>query len=96
MNYQVIWTNSAFDDLLEIEEFIGQPKADRIIESIMSRARQLSQFPEIGTIQEMPSHRRMYRFVVEGNYKIIYSFERSIVQICAVFDSRRDPKNLKL
>jgi toxin ParE1/3/4 len=96
MNYQVIWANSAFDDLLEIEEFIGQPKADRIIESIMSRARQLSQFPEIGAIQEMPSHRRMYRFVVEGNYKIIYSFERSIVQICAIFDSRRDPKNLKL
>lgn len=96
MNCQVIWTNAAFDDLLEIEEFIGQPKADRIIESIMSRARQLSQFLEIGAIQEMPSHRRMYRFVVEGNYKIIYSFERSIVQICAVFDSRRDPKNLKL
>lgn len=96
MTYQVIWTNAAFDDLLEIEEFIGQPKADRIIESIMSRTRQLSQFPEIGAIQEMPSHRRIYRFVVEGNYKIIYSFERSIVQICAVFDSRRDPKNLKL
>lgn len=96
MNYQVIWTNAAFDDLLEIEEFIGQPKADKIIESIMSRVSYLSQFPEIGAIQEMPSHRRVYRFVVEGNYKIIYSFERSIVQICSIFDSRRNPKNLKL
>jgi len=36
MNYQVIWANAAFDDLLEIEEFIGQPKADKIIENIMS------------------------------------------------------------
>lgn len=96
MNYQVIWANAAFDDLLEIEEFIGQPKADKIIENIMSRARQLSQFPELGAVQEMPSHRRKYRFVVEGNYKIIYCFEQSIVQICAVFDSRRDPKHLKL
>ena len=96
MSYQVIWANTAFDDLLEIEEFIGQPKADEIIEKIISRARQLSQFPELGAVQEMPSHRRKYRFVVEGNYKIIYSFERNIVQICAVFDTRKNPKNLKL
>ncbi|AXE18952.1 hypothetical protein DR864_14935 [Runella rosea] len=85
-----------FDDLLEIEEFIGQPKADRVIENIMERARQLAQFPDSSSIQEMPSHRRSYRFVVEGNYKIIYSFEHNVVQICAVFDTRRDPKNLKL
>jgi plasmid stabilization system protein ParE len=96
MSYQVIWANAAFDDLLEIEAFLGQPKADKIIERIMEQARQLSQFPEIGAIQEMPSHRRTYRFIIEGNYKIIYSFERKIVQICAVFDTRRDPKNLKL
>ncbi|WP_428668477.1 type II toxin-antitoxin system RelE/ParE family toxin [Runella sp.] len=67
-----------------------------MIESIMGRARQLAQFPDSGAIQEMPSHRRTYRFVVEGNYKIIYSFEQKVVQICAVFDTRLEPKNLKL
>ncbi len=94
---RVIWTTEALNDLLDVETFLGSsPKTEATIDKIVSRAQQLEQHPESGVIQAMPAHRQQYRYLVEGKYKIIYSYQQSTVYIHAVFDSRRDPGSLKL
>jgi plasmid stabilization system protein ParE len=91
----VIWTNEALNDLLDIEEYLGVG-AESTVDKILARARQLGQHPESGAVQQTPSHRQKYRFLVEGRYKIIYSYQKGIIYIHAVFNSRRDPGSLKL
>ena len=35
-------------------------------------------------------------YLLEGKYKLIYSYRKGIVYVHAVFDTRRDPGTLKL
>ena len=70
----VIWTTAALDDLLDIEDFRGDPsKAEAIIDRILARARQLENFPESGRKQSTQP-KQEYRYLVEGNYQIICSY----------------------
>ncbi|MFN8355737.1 MAG: type II toxin-antitoxin system RelE/ParE family toxin [Spirosomataceae bacterium] len=96
MIYPVIWTNAALDDLLAIEEFLGEGAlAEKVIDNLIARAEQIQLFPLSGT-QMVTSQNREYRFLVEGNYKIIYSFRAEKVSIHAIFDTRQDPNKLKI
>jgi toxin ParE1/3/4 len=36
-----------------------------------------------------------YRYLVEGNYKIIYWIETDFIKIAAVFDRRQNEKKIK-
>lgn len=36
-----------------------------------------------------------HRFIIRGNYKIIYKILNSTIYITDVFDTRQDPKELK-
>lgn len=93
--FTTIWTNEAFDDLLQIEDFLGIDKASKVIDTIIERTRQLQDFPLSGKIQPTQT-RQEYRFLVEGNYKIIYSFRSNKVYINTIFDTRQDPEKLKV
>ncbi|MFY7909793.1 MAG: type II toxin-antitoxin system RelE/ParE family toxin [Emticicia sp.] len=93
--HSVIWTNEAFDDLLLIEDFIGFNKAQKTIDKIIARVRQLEDFPLSGRIQPTQT-KQEYRFLVEGNYKIIYSYRTGKVYINTIFDTRQDPDKLKV
>ncbi len=48
--HSIIWTNEAFDDLLLIEDFIGFDKAQKTIDKIIARVRQLEDFPLSGKV----------------------------------------------
>ena len=79
MKAQVIWSDEALHDIETIYDFLSeqsQPSARLIMESILSRAKQLESFPKSGAKQEFakPSVKG-YRFLVEGNYKVIYSYQ---------------------
>lgn len=89
------WTTPAFDDLLDIEDFLGGAEAaEKTINALFEKVRHLEQFPLIGPVQ--PSqHRREYRYLITGKYKIIYSYEEPEVSIHAVFDTRQDPDKLR-
>ena len=92
----VVWTSEALDDLLDIEAFIEDAsKAEKIIDQIIGKARQLEQFPLSGKKLEMQT-KQEYRFLLTGNYKIIYSFRKDTVYIHTIFDSRQDPGKLKV
>lgn len=99
---QVIWSDEAFIDLQTIYDFLeekSQPAAQRIIESILSRSRQLESFPESGTKQETVKATTIeYRYLVEGNYKIVYRYQPEIqsIYIATIFDTRNNPEKLKV
>ncbi len=93
--FTTIWTNEAFDDLLQIEDFLGIDKASKVIDKIIERTRQLQDFPLSGKIQPIQT-RQEYLFLVEGYYKIIYSFRSNKVYINTIFDTRQDPEKLKV
>jgi plasmid stabilization system protein ParE len=92
----VVWTSEALDDLLNIEAFIEDArKAEKIIDQIIDKTRQLQQFPLSGKKLETQT-KQEYRFLLTGNYKIIYSFRKDTVYIHTIFDSRQDPGKLKV
>ena len=96
---QVIWTDESLKDLEVIYDFIAEQSAKsatKIIQSILSRTRQLEAFPQSGSPQETASKiKREYRYLVEGNYKIIYSLDEKSLYVEAVIDTRKNPTKLK-
>jgi toxin ParE1/3/4 len=89
----VIWSDEALNDLETIYDFLAEkslPAAQRITENILGRAKQLETFPESGSNQEpIKGSVKEYRYLVEGNYKVIYSYqpEGLVVHIEIVFDT---------
>jgi plasmid stabilization system protein ParE len=98
---QVIWSDEALNDLETIYDFLAeksQSAAQRITENILGRTKQLEAFPESGPKQEtIKASDKEYRYLVEGNYKVIYSYqpESQTVHIEIVFDARQDPEKLR-
>ena len=97
-----IWSDEALSDLETIYDFLAenfQPAAQRIVESILSKSRQLESFPESGAMQQtLVSTDKGYRYLVEGNYKIVYSYqpESQTVHVALIFDTRSNPEELKV
>lgn len=87
----VVWTAQALADLDLIHTFLSTKSAksaDKIIQSILSRTRQLRQFPESGKVQQT-QRADTYRYLVEGNYKIIYSYRGQTVYVHTVLTPAR-------
>ena len=93
-NTHVVWTDESIGDLEAIFDFLAahSPKsAQKIVESILFRTRQLEAFPESGSPEEtLKSINKKYRYLVEGHYKIIYWQDESVLYVEAVVDTRRD------
>jgi len=55
----------------------------------------LSKQPRKGQRELLLADRhKEYRYIVEGNYKIIYWVDLATVHIAAVFDSRQNPDKM--
>lgn len=98
----VIWSTEALVDLENISDFLAEKSpsgANRIVENILSRTRQIENFPGSGAEQKtLKNTGREYHYLVEGNYKIIYSYqaERQAVYVEIIFDTRQNPDDLKV
>ena len=44
---------------------------------------------------QLKNRKKKYRYLLEGNYKIIYSVEGILATISSVFDCRQNPKKIK-
>jgi plasmid stabilization system protein ParE len=99
---QVIWSTGALVDLEVIYDFLAEKSgaaAQRITESILDRTRQIETFPESGARQQtIKSTEKIYRYLVERDYKIIYSYQDNaeVAYIETIFDTRQDPQDLKV
>ncbi|HYF67738.1 MAG TPA: type II toxin-antitoxin system RelE/ParE family toxin [Ohtaekwangia sp.] len=96
---KVIWSTEALVDLEIIYDFLAersQQAAQSVIEKILSRVRQIETFPESGAKQVVLKNTdKDYRYLVEGNYKIIYRITDQQAYIATVFDTRYNPDKLK-
>ncbi|MHB1278460.1 MAG: type II toxin-antitoxin system RelE/ParE family toxin [Bacteroidia bacterium] len=95
---QVIFTEQAKRDLDEIRRHFSEVapyKTDEIILEILNRTHQLESFPQSGPEDEfLKSCGLSRRYLVEGNYKIIYRIDGDIVSITQVFGARQDPDSI--
>ncbi|TFV95577.1 type II toxin-antitoxin system RelE/ParE family toxin [Algoriphagus kandeliae] len=100
---RIFWSDRSLKDLEEIfqfyAEFAGIEIGQRIVIRIVNKVGILSSNPELGQIQHFESSLNFpYRYLIEGNHKIIYrlDLEKNQILIARVFDTRRDRSMLNL
>jgi toxin ParE1/3/4 len=96
----VIWTNFAISELKNIYLYYrmvaSEKVADKMRKSIFESTRRLSKQPLIGATEEnLVGLKQGHRYLVEGNYKIVYRVLHDNIYITDVFDCRQNPQKMK-
>jgi plasmid stabilization system protein ParE len=97
---KVFWTKFALNSLSDIykyyQENVSLTIAQNIRDSVFSSARQLEKQFQSGQIEELlVDLDEGHRYILRGNYKIIYKIYNYKVYITDVFDTRQNPEKLK-
>ncbi len=97
---QIIWTNFAISELKNIFLYYrmvaGEKTADKIRKSIFSATKPTLKQPFIGALEEnLTDLKQGHRYLVEGNYKIIYRVIDNNIYIIDIFDCRQNPTKMK-
>lgn len=100
MALKLIWTSDASLMLQDIRDYYiehgGLQVVRQRINKIRDCAKRLKDFPELGKKEEALSNMtHSYRSLIEGDYKIIYYHEESVIYIIAIFDCRQDDVRLR-
>ncbi len=95
MSFSVKWTESAVSDLKGIVEYIeldSLTAAAKVYRQIRTACEKLSRLPKTGRIvPELKNENiELYRELISGHWRIIYSIESKNVYVLTVLDSRRD------
>jgi plasmid stabilization system protein ParE len=98
---QIIWTNFAIGELKNIFLYYrmvaGEKTANKIRKSIFLATKQTVKQPLIGALEENLSELNQgHRYLVTGNYKIIYLVIEDDIYIIDVFDCRQNPTKMNL
>ena len=93
---KIIWSNFASESLKEIylyhKEFASESIAKRLKTNLFNTTRQLNKHPLSGQIEEtLATLEKDHRYLVKGNYKIIYRKVKEGILITDIFDTRQDP-----
>jgi toxin ParE1/3/4 len=97
---RIVWSNLSRYQLQEIYDYyatkVHATLASRIIDRIILDAEKLIHEPFIGQREPLLAKRPQdFRYLVSGNYKIIYWVDNNIIRIASVFDCRQNPEKLK-
>ena len=102
MELVVYWTQFAEDKLEDIYHYYslkaGKKIALKLVNEVVDSTIDLQRNPLAGQEEEILKKRpQKFRYLVSGNYKIIYWINKSRkrVEIVHVFDCRRNPKTMK-
>ncbi len=95
----IIWTNPAKNDLRKIFNYfknkVSLRLAQKIVNSILTNT-SILKTQNIGTKELLLAQlEQEHRFIIDGNYKIIYIIKGNTVYITHVFDTRQNPTKLK-
>ena len=101
MALSIIWTEQAVDDLRNIYDHYnlvaGSQVAEKMIADIIESAFPLIKQPSIGQKEPLlNTHPLEYRYLISGNYKLIYRFDKTSVYIALVFDCRQNPVKMQV
>lgn len=93
---KIIWSDFASETLIEIYKYhktvASIEIAKKIKTSIFQTTKQLIAQPELGQIEvSLLQLNEGHRYLVDGNYKIVYKNIKEGVLITDVFDVRQDP-----
>lgn len=94
-SHQVLWTDTARQDLSDIIDYIAQDSMDNalvILDKIEAHAGLLTTLPDRGRIlpELVDTGISHYREIIYSPWRIIYRVEAQRVMVMAVLDSRRD------
>jgi len=100
MDLKVIWTDNARYQLEDIFDYYKSKEsintAKKLVGKIVDRTITLAKNSTVGQREELLAEREFeYRYLVEGNYKIIYWIEGVYVKIASIFDCRQNPNKLQ-
>jgi plasmid stabilization system protein ParE len=100
MDLKVFWTETARNQLEEINNYYrfkaSIKVAQKLINQILDKALILKTQPQAGQVELLLKHRKYeYRYLIQGNYKIIYWIEDNYIKIASVFDCRQNPNKIK-
>jgi len=94
---QVVWANSAIDDLQRLREYFESASpafAEKLMDQLVSRTRMLADFPQSGRMVPEFENEQL-REVRSGNYRIIYRFaQMDKVEIARIFHTAQLLKEL--
>lgn len=69
--------------------------AHKIRKEILNSTRQLKKHPESGQQElNLIQLKQEHRYIVTGNYKVVYRFEKETVIIIDIFDTRQNPNKM--
>ena len=96
MEVRIFWTEFAINQLDQIFDFYKYKAsidvARKIVTQIVDRSMLLEKNLFMGSWEPLLENRKKeYRYLVQGNYKIIYFVEESYIKISSVFDCRQNP-----
>lgn len=96
MEVTILWSEIAEQQLKEIFQFYADQAsinvARKIVTKLIDRVSILENNPFAGQKEELLANSEDdFRYLVEGNYKIIYWKKENIITIATVFDCRRNP-----
>ena len=100
MGRKIIWSQFAKVQLRRIFNYhlsaTSEQVALRLVEKITFCVNILKDNPQAGNREEsLVTYPQGFRYLVEGNYKIVYFTCENITTIVLVFDCRRDPAKLR-
>ncbi|MBU0487926.1 MAG: type II toxin-antitoxin system RelE/ParE family toxin [Bacteroidetes bacterium] len=100
MEIRIIWSELSVNQIQGIFEYYskeaGSRIAKRIVNKIIERVAVLKHNPQAGQKEELlVDYPEDFRYLVDGNYKIIYWIKEGLITIASVFDCRQNPEKLK-
>lgn len=99
MAMEIIWSNFAIENLKAIFNYYkdraSTKVAHKIRQQILEATKQLFHHPESGQREfYLEKLNKDHRYILSGNYKIIYRVEKNSILINDVFDVRQNPTKI--
>lgn len=97
---KIQWTDKAKFQVREIHNFyaskVSRNLANKITQAISKKPLLLLTHPQLGQKEPILNEiNQNLRYLVEGNYKLIYLQEKTSIIVVSVFDTRQNPLKLK-
>jgi len=96
---KIVWTDFAISNLKDIFDYYAieahKKLAHKIRKQILKSSKQLINNPNSGPIEpNLLILNKNYRYLVSGNYKLIYRIVDNEIIIYDVFDTRQNPPKM--
>lgn len=95
---QIRWSRLAARDLETAHAYLEERNpeaARRFAVQILRAIESIEEHPEIGAVARDLSPLGRYRHVVSRHHRVIYRIEAEVIRVVRIWDSRRNPADLR-